>query len=173
MSDDQKQLPPPPEDDDDEIEAAPTEVVPTAKQKRTAKEAQRGLDKFNKRFEVAMKASQFGGLAEFGQYLRGKGPTEIALGFAAYAAKEAQEGIRRCDELIDKVDDPELKVRLAEKKLDYIEATGKIAGEIAKMDRTPVESGQQINRPVMAIFAPNTIVGAQPIAAPPEKVIES
>lgn len=174
MSDEPKQLPPPPEDEDDEQEAASTEVAAsqTAKKKRTAREAQRGLDKFHKRFGAVMKASQFGGLSEFGQYLKGKGPNEIALGFAAIAAKEAQEGIARCDDLLTKVDNEELKVRLAEKRLDYIEALGKIAGEIAKMDKTPVETGTTKQPVQIAIFPPNQNTGTSTPQLP-DKAIES
>lgn len=174
MSDEPKQLPPPPPEEDDEEQESPSlEVAPTAKKKRTAKEAQRGLAKFNQRFAVVMKASQIGGLAEFGEYCKGKGPTEIALGFAVIAAKEAQDGIQRCHDLSEQVEDAELKVRLAEKRLDYIETLGKVAADIAKMDKSTENSSQPIHRPVMQIFAPNAVVGAQPMAAPPEKVIES
>jgi hypothetical protein len=164
MSEEESQLPVP-------IEPALPKVVP--RKGKTAKEAERGLKKFHQKFGAVMKAGQIGGLSEFGEYLKGKGPLAIGLGFATIAAKEAHAGIERCNALIEQVEDPELKVRLTEKKLDYVQVLARTGADIAKMEKDP-EPMAGTNKSPITVFPPNVAVQVvNNSAAPPEKAIES
>lgn len=157
-----------PEEEDDEDYQSPEErrleiVKANLPRKRgqTRKEALRALKRFTKQTSGMM---NFGNLAEFGDWIKGKGTDSVSVGIDIYAAEALKNRIENCERLIEMTENPELKVRLQENVVKLIEQLGKISANLKKNDE-PKTKSQPDNRPLNQLqpFPPNVSVAIQTV----------